>query len=212
MAINVVVDLSHHNASVDFKAAQANGIVGVIHKATEGVGYTDNMYAGRRSEALAAGLMWGAYHFGSADDGVAQAKYFLSVVNPGPNDLMVLDFEQNYNSKGQPTSSMTLQQAEDFLTYVQSQTGRWPGFYSGSYIKQLLGSNRNSTLVNCWFWLAQYGPTPQVPATWTTWTMWQYTDGTNGPQPHSVNGIGNCDRDQFNGSLDGLRRLWGFTS
>lgn len=39
-------------------------------------------------------------------------------------------------------------------------------------------------------------------------TGWQYTDGTSGPQPHTVAGIGNCDPDKFNGAEDQLRALW----
>ena len=107
---------------------------------------------------------------------------------------------------------MTLEGAEQFVTQVQAMTGRWPGFYSGSFIKQLLGENQNSTLANCWFWLSEYGPEAHVPANWKTWTLWQYTDGSVGPEPHSVAGIGNCDRDQFNGEMDGLQRLWGYTT
>ena len=63
MALNVVIDLSHFNNVTDFNAVKADGIVGVIHKATEGHGYTDPTYLSRRSQALAAGLWWGAYHF-----------------------------------------------------------------------------------------------------------------------------------------------------
>jgi lysozyme len=206
--INVVVDLSHFNASVDFQTAKANGIVGVIHKATQGTTYVDPTYAQRRGEALETGLWWGAYHFGTADDATAQAEHFLSVVQPGPSDLLVLDVEQNY-SGGKPVASMSLAQAEQFVGYVQSRTGRWPGLYGGSYVKELLGDNHSPTLANCWFWLSEYGPTPKVPANWPTWTMWQYTDGVNGPAPHSIPGIGNCDRDQFNGALNDLARLWG---
>jgi lysozyme len=207
MALNVVIDLSHYNNVTDFNTIKADGIVGIIHKATEGTGDTDPMYLARRSQALAAGLWWGAYHFGTGDDGVAQAKHFLSVVNPTSTDLLVLDFEQNTTG-----SSMTLDEAEQFVTYVQSATGRWPGLYSGSYIKELLGENQNPTLANCWFWLSEYGPTAHVPANWPTWTMWQYTDGAVGPEPHSVAGVGNCDRDQFNGEMDGLTRLWGYAT
>jgi lysozyme len=203
MAINVVIDLSHFNTVTDFGAVKGDGIVGVIHKATEGLDYVDPMYLTRRSQALAAGLWWGAYHFGTSDDGVAQAQHFLSAVNPGENDLLVLDFEQNTAG-----GSMTLEGAEQFVSHVQGVTGRWPGLYSGSYIEQLLGSGQNPTLANCWFWLSEYGPTPHVPANWPTWTMWQYTDGTVGPEPHAVAGVGNCDRDQFNGEMDGLTRLW----
>ncbi len=207
MSLNVVIDLSHFNAVSDFNTVKGAGIVGVIHKATEGLGYVDPAYLSARSQALAAGLWWGAYHFATGDDASAQAKHFLSTVNPGPNDLLVLDFEQN------PTgSSMSLAGAEQFVTQVQAATGRWPGLYSGSYMNQLLGSGQNSTLANCWYWLSEYGPTPHVPSNWPTWTMWQYTDGSVGPEPHSVAGVGNCDRDQFNGDMDALSKLWGYTS
>ncbi|HEY0005061.1 MAG TPA: glycoside hydrolase family 25 protein [Pyrinomonadaceae bacterium] len=207
MTLNVVIDLSHFNNVTDFNAIKADGIVGIIHKATEGLDYTDPLYLSRRSQALAAGLWWGAYHFGTADDGAAQAEHFLSVVNPQSTDLLVLDFEQNTAGP-----SMTLAGAEQFVTQVQAATTRWPGFYSGSYIKQLLGENQNPTLANCWFWLSEYGPTAHVPANWQTWTLWQYTDGEIGPEPHSVNGVGNCDRDQFNGEMDGLTKLWGYAA
>ncbi|HEX8071805.1 MAG TPA: glycoside hydrolase family 25 protein [Pyrinomonadaceae bacterium] len=207
MAINVVIDLSHFNNVTDFNAVKGDGIVGVIHKATEGLDYTDPMYASRRGEALAAGLWWGAYHFATGDDAVAQAEHFLSVVQPGPNDLLVLDFEQNTAG-----TSMSLAGAEQFVTQVQAATGRWPGLYSGSYVNQLLGEGQNPTLANCWFWLSEYGPTPHVPANWPTWTLWQYTDGSIGPEPHAVAGVGNCDRDQFNGDMGGLARLWGYAT
>ena len=207
MSLNIIIDLSHFNNVADFNTVKEDGIVGVIHKATEGLDYTDPAYMSRRSEALAAGLWWGAYHFATGDDATAQAEHFLSVVNPGPNDLLVLDFEQNTAG-----TSMSLAGAEEFVTHVQAATGRWPGLYSGSYINQLLGEGQNSTLANCWFWLSEYGPTPHAPVNWPTWTLWQYTDGSVGPEPHSVSGIGNCDRDQFNGNMDELTRLWGYTT
>lgn len=205
--INVVIDLSHFNSVSSFDAVKADGIVGVMHKATQGVDFQDPLYHSRRTQALAAGLYWGAYHFGIGGDGVAQAQYFLSFVNPISTDLLVLDFEQNTQG-----SSMTLAEAEQFVTQIHDVTGRWPGLYGGSYLKELLGSVTNPTLANCWFWLSEYGPTANVPANWPTWTMWQYTDGVNGLEPHSVSGIGNCDRDQFNGDSDGLMRLWGYGS
>jgi GH25 family lysozyme M1 (1,4-beta-N-acetylmuramidase) len=39
--ISAVVDLSHHNRVEDFNTVKADGIVGVIHKATKGFRYTD---------------------------------------------------------------------------------------------------------------------------------------------------------------------------
>ena len=157
---------------MDFNAAKADGIFGVIHKATQGFRFTDPKYQSRSSKALDAGLLWGAYHFAVGGDGVGQAEHFLSVVNPGPNDLMVLDLENNR------TGSMTTDDAEEFVDRIHIATGQWPGLYSGHYIKEKLGS-----YTNCWFWLDQYGECDRVPAAWSTWTMWRYTDGAVGPEP-----------------------------
>jgi lysozyme len=204
---NVVIDLSHFNTVTSFETVKADGIVGVFHKATQGTTMLDPKYHSRKIEALAAGLWWGAYHFGVGGDGVAQAKYFLSIVTPGPNDLLVLDLEENPRG-----ASMTLAEAEDFVKYVEAETGRWPGLYGGSYVTELLGKNKETALSFCWLWLPEYGPTPRIPPVWDRWTMWQYTDGQVGPEPHTVNGVGKCDRDQFNGTIEELRQLWGYAA
>ena len=202
--LNAIVDLSHHNGSVDLGQAKAAGIVGVIHKATQGVRFVDPAYTANRKKADDAGLFWGAYHFGVGADGVEQADHFLNVVQPSPRNLLVLDFEANAQGP-----SMTLEEARAFVTHINQAVGRFPGLYSGHYIKELLGTNLDPVLGKCWLWLSQYGPTPVVPVNWRTWTMWQYPDGAAGPQPHEVPGIGRCDRDRFNGALEGLKKLWG---
>lgn len=207
IGLNTIVDLSHHNGTVDLQAAKSAGMMGVIHKATQGTTYVDPTYQAHREQAEQAGLMWGAYHFGTGDDVGQQVDHFIQTVEPRVYDLLVLDFERNPSG-----TSMSLQQAEQFVSEVQSRTGRWPGLYSGNYIKELLGEAHNAVLAQCWFWLSEYGPTARVPTNWNTWTMWQYTDGTIGPEPHGVPGIGNCDRDTFNGSEDQLKKLWGYNT
>jgi lysozyme len=205
--LNAVIDLSHHNQNLDFSQIRNDGgILGVIHKATQGTGYTDPTYDSHMTQALDAGLLWGAYHFGTGSDGVEQAQHFLDVVSPGDQTLLVLDFEGNPHGP-----SMNLEEARGFVTHVYQTVGRWPMLYSGYYIKELLGSQMDPVLANCRFWLAQYGPTPVVPPNWTTWDLWQYTDGAAGPAPHEVPGAGRCDRDKFNGDESGLQMLWGVT-
>jgi GH25 family lysozyme M1 (1,4-beta-N-acetylmuramidase) len=200
---NVVIDLSHHNGPVDLSRAASGGIQGVIHKATQGWKYTDPMYRTNRDGAVAAELLWGAYHFGVGADGVAQADFFLSTVQPEKTTLLVLDFEANTAD-----SSMDLIEARAFVTHVQQVTGQWPGLYAGQYLKELLGSSADPVLSNCWLWLAQYGPTAVLPPGWDSWTMWQYTDGSVGPQPHEIPGFGPCDRDIFNGTVSDLKAFW----
>jgi len=201
--INAVVDISHHNGNVNLVKAKADGILGVIQKATQGQSGKDPTFKTNRNKANDAGVMFGAYHFATGSDGLKQAQHFLDVVDSFDNTLLVLDFEPN------PTGpDMTLEEARAFVLHVNEQTGRFPGLYSGHYIKQLLGSNKDDVLAQCWFWLAQYGPTAVVPANWPTWTMWQYTDGAIGPEPHTVAGLGRCDRDKFNGNEAQLKKLW----
>jgi lysozyme len=205
--LNGVIDLSHHNNVTSFQDVRDAGVIGVIHKATQGVTGVDGTFGTRKPRALAAGLLWGAYHFGASGAPQKQADHFLDVVQPGPTDLLVLDFEPNMDG------TMALAEAETFVQRIFQQTGRFPGLYSGqSFLKEQLGSKRNETLANCFLWVARYSDQlPQVPtATWKTFTLWQYTDGNLGPQPHQVNGVATgCDRDKFNGDESGLRNLWG---
>jgi lysozyme len=205
MPSNSVIDLSHHNGTrLRFDKAKADGIVGVIQKATQGEAYVDATFKKNKAAALDAGLLFGAYHFGTGSNGVSQAEHFLETVAPDQDTVVVLDFEDN------PTgSSMTLEEARAFVTHVHDKLGRWPGFYSGHTIKRALGTAVDPVLKNCWFWLAQYGPTPVVPPCWSSWTMWQYTDGGVGPKPHTVNGIGACDRENYNGTDTQLKNWWG---
>src|ERR1044071_8615707 len=161
--LNAVVDISHHNGNVDLQAAKNDGIIGVIHKATQGQTGVDAMYQTNRAKAAAAGLLWGAYHFGTGGDGAAQAQHFLDVVGTFDETLLVLDFEPNPGG-----TSMSLADARAFVTEVNQATGRFPGFYSGSYIKELLGSGKDPVLAQCWFWLSEYGPTAVVPVNWST--------------------------------------------
>jgi len=201
--INVVIDISHHNGNPDFAAVKAGGVEGVIHKGTQGISFVDPMYATNKQKAADAGLMWGAYCFGTSADGVMQADFFLNKVRPDSQTLLALDFEANPQG-----ASMTLEEARAFVTHIHEALGRFPVFYGGFFLKQLLGSNEDPVLKNCPLWLSQYGPKPIVPPNWPTWTMWQYTDGAAGPPPHMVPGIGRCDRDIFKGSLQDLEVLW----
>src|SRR5215472_3401349 len=142
-SINVIIDLSHHNPNADVGRVQAGGILGIIHKATQGSAFTDPAYAARHQAAKDAGLLWGAYHFGTAADPVAQAQLFLRVASLTPQDLMILDLETN---RANPTNTMSLDQARAFISAVQDATGIVPGLYGGAYLKEQLGDAEDPTL------------------------------------------------------------------
>jgi lysozyme len=200
---DIVIDLSHHNCNVNLARAAQDGIAAVIHKSTQGVSYVDPMYRENLAQAKGANLLWGAYHFGTGEDGVAQAEFFLDTVQPADDTLLVLDFEANPQG-----ASISIEDARAFLVHVYSETGRWPGIYGGYYLKQLLGSLLDPTFQNCWFWLSQYGPTAVVPPNWSSWTLWQYTNGAAGVQPKKVAGVGFCDRSFYCDTTEQLREKW----
>lgn len=112
-----VVDLSHWDQSVDFKLAKEDGILGVIHKATQGLKYVDSEYIKRKKTAEEEGLMWGAYHFGVGENGKDQAEHFLETVGNNSQVLLALDIEENRDGK-----NITPEQAEDFVAKVHEET------------------------------------------------------------------------------------------
>jgi lysozyme len=203
--LNAVVDLSHHNAVTSFADARAAGVVGVIHKATQGTEFVDATFDRHRVAATAAGVLWGAYHFARSGEVEAQVEHFLSVANIQADELPVLDFEPNSRD-----GTMSLAEAEAFVTLMYERTGRYPGLYGGqSFLRETVGDRPNSPLGRCWLWIARYSSVaPIVPSAWKRFVLWQYTDGNAGMQPHQVPGIGRCDRDKYDGDEETLRRLW----
>ncbi|XP_029676958.1 uncharacterized protein LOC115243842 [Formica exsecta] len=200
MLINAVVDLSHWDRNIDFKLAKEDGIVGIIHKATQGVKYVDSGYAKRRKAAEEEGLLWGSYHFGVGENGKDQANHFLETIGDSSDVLLALDIEENKGGK-----SITPKQAEDFVNRVYVVTGRLPLIYGNAYF---LKDFSTPTLTECPLWLSKWGAEPTLPIGWKKWTLWQYTDGKTGPKPNSVEGIGSCDRNKFNGTLEELKDFW----
>jgi lysozyme len=207
--IDTIIDIYHQN-SIDLGRVQADGIVAIIHKATEGSRFRDPEYQNRRAPAKNAGFLWGAYHFASGEDVTHQVENFLTYAQPTGDELIALDFE--------PSSSgpnMTLEQAHQFVLQVQNKLGRPPVIYGGSMLREAAGSQNDAILATCPLWYARYSNTDTpigIPLqVWPSFTLWQYTDGDNGSQPHTVDSIGRCDRNRFVGTVDDLLRAWPLT-
>jgi lysozyme len=212
--LDAVIDLSSHNTVSDFRLVRASNILGVIHKASEGDFYADPLCAERRSQAEAAGLLWGTYHFGKGDSpGAQQATFFLDSSRPTPRTLLALDLEPN---EGDPSNSMTLVQAEAFVRAVGDATGRLPVIYiHPSWANGGLRITGDSVLARCGLWVVDYHDTPQIPLAWATsgWRLWQYASGEYASRrAHGrnrlVQGVGGCDRNLFSGDTAALYRFW----
>ena len=196
-----VVDLSHWNVAneaIPFAAIKADGVVGCIHKVTQGSDYLDptfherrEKYAARRISAEAVGLLWGAYHFLEPGDMREQAEWFVLNVGEGPY-LLAADHED---------PAVSLEDLKSFLRVCYDLTGQKPCVYSGHVIKEQLGGANDEFLGSHRLWLAQYTTgNPSWPDhTWSTWWLHQFTDqGTvAGFSPVDLNHFVGDDIDQL---------------
>lgn len=197
----LVIDLYHGDNVIDFGAIRASGIVGVIHKASQGSSI-DHTYATRRKLAKQAGLLWGAYHFADLTDPATQAEYFLSAADPGDGDLLALDWERINGS------SLTADQARVFLETIERKHGRKAVIYSGDVAKERIhdsdayfGAHR--------LWLAQYGKAWRVQSSWTKPWLWQNNGDNIGPGPHQIPGVkGLCDNSTIIDATENLVTTW----
>lgn len=196
------IDLSHWDPADDYDAVRNDGIVGVIYKATEGQGYTDPTYVQQQQAAKTAGLLWGAYHFADASDVDGQIANFLRFAAPDPDELFCLDWEDNEGD------TMPLDDVKVWIDEVERALNR-PGecvLYGGNTIKER--ANADKFLVKRRLWLCQYGSEAVLPDGWSDYFLWQYTDGVYGPGPHSINGVGPCDINHYEGTPDELAQTW----
>lgn len=181
------LESSKTGTAEDFKKIYASGIRGIIHKATQGAGYRDKECLRRRDLAQSAGLLWGYYHFGTAAPVADQVANFLSVVGANAQTcLLALDYEKN---EPNPSDSMSLAQAKQFLQMVYEKAGQRPVLYSGSMLKEQLPQEGDAFISKHRLWLAQYGEHASLPHGFSKYWLHQYTGDGVGPLPHSVPGI-----------------------
>jgi lysozyme len=191
-----VIDLSHHNTVPKYlHDTAASGIVGVIHKATQGLHSVDMKCAARYALAKDAGLCWGIYHFLEPGNWVSlkdQADFFLAQAHLyDEKTLLALDFEKD----GIRADDLLV-----WLKHIEQETQQRPILYSGSFLKQLHGQER---LASYRLWLAQYGSHPVLPNGFKDYFLWQYSDSGTIP------GIeGKCDVNVSRMSNDELRQNW----
>lgn len=183
------VDLSHHNpVSEDaLRKAKGAGVRFVYHKATEGAGYVDGTYAGRRALAKLVGLPFGAYHFARPARGDAgqEANHFLKIAKPAKGDLApCLDLET--------TEGLTMAElrawAAEWVTIVRKATGVEPVVYTPFD----LGTKGLR-------WRPRYNASNTPPV--LPWDVWQFSNGASGV-PSSVAGLGRVDLNTFAQGID----------
>ena len=191
-------DVSGYQPTVGWSQALTAGKAFTFIKATESVTLIDHAFADHWAEAKQAGILRGAYHFfRGAQDGAAQAKFFLAQLGD-PGELPpVLDLEVTDGVSGASLAAG----ASAWLDVVTASLGRAliytsPGFWNA--IPELAQVAQRADL-----WVAHWGAlSPAAVNGFPTWKFWQYTNiGTvPGIQP-----VAKQDLDRFNGSAAALQ-------
>jgi lysozyme len=187
------LDVSHWQGTIDWTQVASAGYRYAFLKATEGQTFDDPNYNTYRSNANAAGVIIGAYHYARPDsspgDAGLEATHFTTVATPSSGDLIpVLDLE---DSGGLSTSAL-ITWVQTWLDQVAATVGVKPTIYTSPSFWQVSMGDTTQFADEGYrlLWIANWGvPQPTVPANnWGGfgWTFWQWTDcGT-------VPGISGC--------------------
>jgi GH25 family lysozyme M1 (1,4-beta-N-acetylmuramidase) len=205
------LDVSHWQGSVNWTKVAGAGRRFVFLKATDDVDYRDPTFVTNRAGARANGLVVGAYHFARPDpspgDAHREARFFVSVADPQPGDLLpVLDME----TKKHLDQEEVTRWARAWVAEVRELTGVTPFVYTSPYgWLTRTGDTRLLARDGAPLWVAHWGvSSPTVPAgDWDGhgWVVWQHTSSGH------VRGIdGRVDLDRLAGQRLGritIRRL-----
>lgn len=196
------VDVSHHNATVNWTKVKSSGRVFAFARVSDGIKTPDTKFAQNWPGIRNAGLVRGVYQFFRASrDPVQQADLMLSRINAAgglkAGDLPpVLDLETNDGV----SASVVVARAKKWLQRVEQKTGVKPIFYTGNNMSPTIGT----TFASYALWVPHYGVScPRVPAGWSKWTIWQDSESGNVPGITS----GGTDTNFFNGNRTQLNAL-----
>jgi glycosyl hydrolase family 25 len=188
-----LADISEFQPDID-DATYVKWSHGIMVRALYGDAHVDKAWydGDRRADLHAAGIRFlGIYQYlVASQSGTAQARAFHNLVGPIQNgEVFVADFEEGSKS------NLTAWYNEMIALYGAGITSHlWT--YTGLSFGQSAG-------VLPVQWIADYTSTaPSTPH-----ILWQFTDSYNVP------GVGNCDCNQFDGTMDQLASLgWGGVS
>lgn len=189
------VDTSHYETGFNFVKGVADGVVGMMTKASEGLG-VDKTCALLIGKARQAGIKYcGMYHFFHSNIPVAaQVKNFLSVYKQTATELPpILDLEEA-SVNGQ-TYLTVKEMALEWLEQVEAATGKVPMLYLDENMNALTGVGRDQRFNKYPRWFAKYST--QAPP--QAFEFWQFTD----------RGEQGADTDWFNGDEAALRKFLG---
>lgn len=171
MGTKKVIDVSHHNGTIDWEKVKAAGVDGAILRC----GYGDNIasqddkqWKRNADECTRLGIPFGVYLYSyakSTDQAKSEAEHVLRLIKG-----YKLSYPVYYDLEEHGTESGAVERAKIFCEAIKA-AGYMPGVYANknwwdNYLKGLTGYTR---------WVARYNDTLGVDNV----DMWQYTsDGS----------------------------------
>lgn len=226
LAVVQGVDVYNGTGFVNWASMKAAGIQFAFCKATEGVDFVDARLSQNMTNANAAGVLIGPYHYGRPDsnssnplDAVNEANDFVDAIQPYYNSSAlylkpVLDLEEFLDLPTLAQERAYLSEwVRDFSDQVNSRLGVRPIIYcNGNFAQNYLEANIATH--ELWFakpsstnnFASASPPTAANIGIWDEWTFWQWTWTGN------IGGISPALRDAFAGDLPDLGQyIVGFT-
>jgi lysozyme len=208
MFSRIFADISSNNATWDPVQYRKYGHILVAIKATEGTGYTNPYH---RNWCLHAGLNWISvvhYHFARPDQNsnpADEAAHFLRVAGPlaGWWDYLCVDIERATPQGWTHDPAWT----RNFDDYVRANSRFRSIVYANRSTLQIsdqwLSSDRRRV------WDADWSTSPDYAPAGYECAMRQTSDGVFGPEPHSIQGVGECDVNRMsNGMFQALTQRY----
>lgn len=196
-----ILDVSHHQGTVDWQRVGRSGLRYVWIKATEGSDWTDPAFRANRDGASEAGVRWGAYHFFTfCSDPTYQAAHFVDKLDGDFGALPpAVDVEIGGNCSARPTPAALRDSLATFIQAVEQTLGRQlVVYFTEDQAATLFGASGPPRRR---LWVRNLWAAPQVHGG-RAWTVWQY---------HSrgwVSGVGAfIDLNVFSGSNEEFLKL-----
>ncbi|MEO7312096.1 MAG: glycoside hydrolase family 25 protein [Chitinophagaceae bacterium] len=195
------IDVSRYQKSINWKMVQQMKVENIklafsFIKATEGIGFVDDMFRRNWKKSKEAGMVRGAYHyFIPFKSGKAQAENFMETVDLLPGDFPpVLDVETVSGSNAKELK----QNVKEWLETVEAAYHVKPIIYTGvDFYARYLGNDFDAYPL----WAAHYQQKKE-PRVSRSWNIWQHNE--NG----RVDGISTgVDFNAFNGDSLAFRGM-----
>lgn len=171
-----IIDISHHQGTVNFEEVKNAGYEGVIIKAggSDAGFYKDSKFEEYYQGAKSVGLHIGSYYFVgkyclSEQDGIEDAVRFADILNGKQFDLPV------YMDVEAPASGQKDKVTNAIIGFCNEMENR--GYYVGVYASDISGFKERIDYDRIKdkydIWVARYGSKPQYV---TNYQIWQYSE------------------------------------